>query len=97
MLANATRLCDAKFGTLNLYDGNVFRNVALYNVPPEYAEALLWELTRPHPRGALAEVVRTKQPGQIDDIRSSPAYLEGDLTVRAIVDLGGARTIIVRG
>jgi GAF domain-containing protein len=38
ILANATRLCGAKFGTLNLYDGEVFRNVASYNVPPEYAE-----------------------------------------------------------
>jgi hypothetical protein len=28
MLTNATRLCEAKFGTLNLYDGEVFRNVA---------------------------------------------------------------------
>src|SRR5262245_10835025 len=26
ILANATRLCGAKFGTLNLYDGEVFRN-----------------------------------------------------------------------
>src|SRR5262249_48278222 len=37
MLANATRLCNAKFGTLTLYDGEAFRNVALHNVPPEYA------------------------------------------------------------
>src|SRR5262249_9364775 len=29
MLANATRLCGAKFGTLNLYDGDVFRNAAV--------------------------------------------------------------------
>src|SRR5262249_934116 len=29
MLANAVRLCDAKFGTLNLYDGDVFRNAAV--------------------------------------------------------------------
>ena len=29
MLENATRICQAKFGTMNLYDGNAFRNVAL--------------------------------------------------------------------
>ena len=28
MLANAARLCDAKFGVLNLYDGDAFRTVA---------------------------------------------------------------------
>src|SRR5262249_32306878 len=38
MLANATRLCDAKFGLLNLYDGDSFRQVAFHNVPSAYAE-----------------------------------------------------------
>ena len=38
MLANAVRLCDAKFGTLNLYDGEAFRAGALHNVPPAYAD-----------------------------------------------------------
>ena len=39
--------------------------------------------------------MRTKQPVQVDDLRTSPAYLEGDSTVRTIVDMGGARTIIL--
>ena len=34
MLANATRLCGAEFGILNLDDGDVLRIPALYNVPP---------------------------------------------------------------
>src|SRR3974377_2131467 len=38
LLANATRLCGAKFGTLNLFDGQVFRNVAMHNVPVSYAD-----------------------------------------------------------
>src|SRR5712691_11830006 len=38
MLANATRICEAKFGTLYLRDGDAFRTVALYGVPPEFAE-----------------------------------------------------------
>ena len=96
ILANATRLCGAKFGTLNLYDGEVFRNVAHYNFPPEYAEVRLRERWwRPSPRSGHAEVVRTKQPVQFDDLRTSPAYLKGDSIVRTIVDVGGARTLIV--
>jgi GAF domain-containing protein/anti-sigma regulatory factor (Ser/Thr protein kinase) len=96
ILANATQLCGAKFGILNLYDGEVVRSVAFYNVPPEYADMRLRERWwRPHPRSGIAEVVRTKQPVQIDDIRTSPAYLEGDSTVRAFVNMGGARTIIL--
>src|SRR5262249_15817437 len=38
MLANAVRLCDAKFGVLNLYEGGVFRTVAVHNVSHAYAE-----------------------------------------------------------
>jgi adenylate cyclase len=96
ILSNATRLCGAKFGNLNLYDGEVFRKAAAYDVPPEYADMRLrqpgW---RPHPRSGAAEMVRTKQPVQVDDLRSSPAYGEGDPTVRAIADMGGARTLLL--
>jgi GAF domain-containing protein len=95
ILANAIRLCDAKFGTLSLYDGEAFRAAALYNVPPEYAEARLRQPWRPHPRSRVVEVVRTKQPVQINDMHMAPAYLEGDWNVRAIVDMGGARTMLL--
>jgi GAF domain-containing protein len=55
MLANATRLCNAKFGTLSLYDGEAFRNVALHNVPPEYADIRLRD-KKPSPRGLMSHV-----------------------------------------
>jgi len=38
MLENAIRICEAKFGTLWLCEGDAFRAVALHNVPPAYAE-----------------------------------------------------------
>src|SRR5262249_4071612 len=57
MLANAVRLCDAKFGVLNLYEGGVFRTVAVHNVPPAYAEMRRREPLRPHPGTAHAEIV----------------------------------------
>jgi adenylate cyclase len=95
ILANATRLCGAKFAGLSLYDGEALRYVADHNVPPEYADMRQEGLWRPHPRGGIAEVMRTKQPVQINDARTSPAYLEGDSTLRAIVDIGGARTQIL--
>src|SRR5580704_10695717 len=37
MLENAARVCGANFGILNLYDGDKFEIVALYNVPPAFA------------------------------------------------------------
>src|SRR5262245_61053023 len=39
MLESATRICGAKFGMLNLYDGDSFRHVAFHNMPPRYVEA----------------------------------------------------------
>src|SRR5262249_54875161 len=36
MLANATRLCEAKFGSLLLCDDRGFRVVALHDAPPAY-------------------------------------------------------------
>src|SRR6516165_2411319 len=96
ILANATRLCGAKFGNLNLYDGEVFRIAAFYNVPPEYAEWRQQQLEfRPHPRGIAVEVVRTKQPVQINDVRTMPAYRERNPIVRALADMGGARTLLL--
>ena len=39
MLANAVRICSAKFGILFLSEGDAFRTVALHGAPPAYAEA----------------------------------------------------------
>ena len=40
MLANATRICEAKFGSLVLFEGNTYRRAALYNAPTAFVEGL---------------------------------------------------------
>src|SRR5262245_13886211 len=95
MLENATRICEAKFGTLNLYDGSVFEIAAHYNVPPAFAETRLHKVIRPHPSSAHAKVVQTKQVVHIEDLTTTTPYREGDPAVTAIGDLGGARTIVI--
>src|SRR5262245_16210782 len=40
VLANAVRICQAKFGNLLLYDGNAFRMAAILKAPPAFAEFL---------------------------------------------------------
>src|SRR6266481_5001520 len=94
MLENATRVCGAKFGTMHLVEGDIVRRVALYNVPPAYAEALGTRMFRPHPEGGLGQVIRTKQVAQIADVRTNPAYLEGSPVIVALSDLAGARTLV---
>jgi hypothetical protein len=41
LLANAVRICEAKFGNLFIYENNSFRVVAMQNAPPAYRE--FWE------------------------------------------------------
>ena len=94
MLENATRICGANFGTMSLYDGDRFQNVALYNLPPLYAASPASHTFRPHPESALATVARTRQLVQLEDIRTHRPYLEGDPAVVALTDLAGARTLV---
>ena len=94
MLENAARICEAQFGLLNLYDGSAFRNVALHNTPPQFARRL-GEIIHPHPESGLAQVARTRQIVHIDDIRTRQPYLDGDKAVVNLVDLGGARTVVL--
>jgi hypothetical protein len=94
ILENATRICEAKFGNLFLYEGDVFRAVALHGAPPAFAERRRHAVMRPHPKSAHAQIVRTKQVVHIDDMRAMPAYHEGDPMVTALADLGRARTVV---
>ena len=94
ILENAARICQAQFGTLNIYDGSAFRNVALHNPPPQFA-MWLGEVIRPHPESGLGYVARTKQIAHIDDIRTRQPYLEGDKAVVDYADLAGARTLLI--
>ena len=62
ILANATRLCDAKFASLFLSEGDQFRRVSLHNAPPAYAKARpLGAVIRPGPLSAIGRMARTKQ------------------------------------
>jgi GAF domain-containing protein len=95
MLENATRICGAKFGTMTLYGEGGFRTVALYNAPQAYIDSRLYRSFRPHSESGLFTVEKTHRTIQIEDIRTQPPYMEGDLNVRALADLAGARTLVI--
>jgi GAF domain-containing protein len=94
MLENAVRLCDAKFGTLELYQGGVYRNVAMHNVPHEYVAWRRDAVIRPDPRSSLGRIVKTKEVVHTDDLRMTKPYLEGNPAVRSFADLAGVRTLV---
>ncbi len=95
MLENATRICGAGFGTMNLYEDGGFRTVALHNAPQAYIDTRLSQKIRPHPASGLGTVEKTHQTVHIDDIRTQPPYVEGNPNVRALADLAGARTLVI--
>ena len=94
MLENATRICDAKFGVLQLLEGDGFRAVALHNAPPAFADYVRRGLLRPGPNVPLSRMARTKQVVHIADITMEEAYIERDPLAVAGADLGGYRTIL---
>jgi hypothetical protein len=93
ILANAVRICRAKFGTLYLCEGDGFRAVAIHNAPPAFAEARAG-VVRPPPDSPFGGAVRTKQVTQVADITKSRAYVEGDPFVVSAVEHGRYRTVI---
>jgi GAF domain-containing protein/anti-sigma regulatory factor (Ser/Thr protein kinase) len=94
MLANATRICGAKFGILFLTQGDAYRTVALYGAPPAFAEARQREpLIRAGPGISVHQAAITRQPVQVADIQAEPAYTT-DPQRFAILKLAGARTVL---
>jgi GAF domain-containing protein len=95
MLANAVRICGAKFGALSLCEGDAFRNVALHDVPPALADIWRSRPLRPHPEVPIARAARTKQVVQYADITREPFYVEHrDPVAVAGVEFGGYRTVL---
>jgi adenylate cyclase len=96
ILANATRLCQANFGVMNLDDSGASRVTAMHNVPEAFAALRRRDPTfRVAPNHPLGRVAATKQVLHIVDLRMDPGYLEGNSSYAAMVDLAGARTLLV--
>jgi two-component system, NtrC family, sensor kinase len=94
MLESATRVCGAHFGAMGLFDGEVYRRVALYNVPPAFDSAAPKEW-RPGPEGPIGRVLRTGQVHRFDDLRESPNYLARHPATIAMVEIAKARTLVI--
>ena len=95
MLENAVRICDAKFGNIQRWDGEVLHHVAAHNTPPAFAEARRRSLLRPSPETPIGRMVATKAAIHVVDLAAEPGYVEQRKpTIVAAVELGGVRTIL---
>jgi signal transduction histidine kinase len=95
MLANGTRLCDARFGTLLLLneDGRL-HFAAGHHVPRAFAELRRGAQFFPAPGAHIAEAIRTKEPVQVADLAATRGYSERIPSVVAAVELGKVKTIV---
>jgi len=91
ILENATQICEAKFGTLVLCEGEDLRQVATHGAPAAYVRVrpptTVYRVPSEHP---LGQVAATKQVVHICDIAAAPSHARGPLS-----ELAGARTLLV--
>jgi signal transduction histidine kinase len=89
MLAKAVHICEASFGNLLLYDGEVFRHVALHNAPPAWAAEQQRDPIPPR-RWAriLYGVPEAKQVVHLPDIAAENPD-------EPIAKIAGARTLLI--
>jgi GAF domain-containing protein len=96
MLENATRICEAGFGLLQLHEGGAFRTGAMHNVPDAFAQAIAQRgpLLHPGPLHPLSRVISTKQLLHIFNFAEDPAYRQREPAAVRLVELAGARSFI---
>ena len=94
MLANATRICEAKIGILFRYEDGTYTAVAKLGVTPAYAEYLDRGPIRPGPTTGLGRVASTRQTIHIVDTHAEPAYADREPFRVATAELGGARSLL---
>ncbi len=83
ILENATRICEAKFGILCGYDGNLFKYAAVWNAPPAFLEFILQRGSfAPRAGTPLDRILKTKHiihraDASVDEVLIDTARLAG--------------------
>jgi GAF domain-containing protein len=94
MLANAVRICQAKFGFMFRYDGDAYHAMAALCSVPAYVAEMRRGPIRPPQGSALGHVAKTGQVAQIADITAHQLYAERDPFFVVGAELCGIRTIV---
>ncbi len=94
ILESATRICAAKFGNLWLREGDSFRIAATHGAPPPAFAEFVRDPLPLEASASLVEIVRGGSVVHVPDLAASELYHAGNPIRRAIVNLGGARTLL---
>jgi GAF domain-containing protein len=92
MLERAIRLCEAAFGILWTYDGQLFNPAAVHGPAPFVEFYRDKQGLRAVPGSWLSRHVSGEDLGELADMANDPYYRQGEPRRRAYVDLGGARS-----
>jgi signal transduction histidine kinase len=96
ILASANDICDAQFGNLFLYEGGGFRLASILNLPPPFAATFSRNpIVFPPPTDPLGRLALSRQPVHVADVTQEPDYVAGFPPIVQLVELGGARTILL--
>jgi signal transduction histidine kinase len=94
ILESAIRLCDADNGLINRWDDNALHLAATHNMPEAFITVRKSLPYRPEENSATGRLLARKGPIHIADLANDPAYLSGNPSTVAAVDLGGIRTTL---
>ena len=93
MLEKAVRICDAKFGNIYRWDGELLHLLAAHNTPQQLAETRKRLPFRP--RGYIERMVATREASQTANLATDEVYIrEHEPAAVAAVELGGVRTLL---
>ncbi len=96
MLENAARICEAKFGTMLLAEGDKFRMAAMHGAPRAWAEKRTREpVFSPGPSNNIIRAARSKKAQHIPDLRLDQSYIDREPAAVALAEIAGARTLLV--
>src|SRR5207244_2262442 len=89
ILANATRLCEAKFGNLALIEGNEVQIAAMHGAPRAFEELRRRDPKVPIAISPLGRLYATKGMIHVADLTAEEPYASS-----AVAKLAGARTFV---
>jgi signal transduction histidine kinase len=95
ILGKAMLLCDAAFGLFNTYDGKRFHTTTTRGVPEAFAEYRNAHPADYGPGSSPAQLIAGAPYVHTIDAADGAAYKAGEPNRRALVDLGGARSLLV--